>query len=164
MPFSARSSWRTTSAFPACRRNRSATQSSNPANARGRRPPRYGTQPPSKTYRRTVMWLQPSSFAIRLMPHPSAFSRSIAATSSGVCITSLRGNSPRHRGCTDSSIIRPSSISERVQFLLSPGVQFYPSPDTGDAVLAPAELDTIGTSCAVWKNRASCSPQPLANT
>jgi hypothetical protein len=41
------------------------------------------------------MWLQPSSFAIRLMPHPSPFNRSIAATSSGVCIASLRGKSPR---------------------------------------------------------------------
>jgi hypothetical protein len=29
------------------------------------------------------------------MPHPNPFNRSIAATSSGVCITSLRGNSPR---------------------------------------------------------------------
>jgi hypothetical protein len=54
------------------------------------------------------MWLQPNSFAIRLIPHPNAFNRSIAATSSGVCITSLRGNSPDGEGCTDS-FIRPSS-------------------------------------------------------
>src|SRR5512132_1203411 len=54
------------------------------------------------------MWLQPSSFAILLMPYPRPFERSIAATSSGVCITSLRGKSPRERGCIDSSI-RPSS-------------------------------------------------------
>lgn len=40
--------------------------------------------------------LQPSSLA------------SIAATSSGVCITSLRGNSPA-RGCNDSSILGLSS-------------------------------------------------------
>jgi hypothetical protein len=34
------------------------------------------------------MWLHPSSPAIRRTPHPNAFSRSIAATSSGVCIAS----------------------------------------------------------------------------
>jgi hypothetical protein len=38
---------------------------------------------------------------------PNAFSRSIAATSSGLCIASLRGNSPRG-ACTVSSILRPS--------------------------------------------------------
>ena len=43
----------------------------------------------------------------RRTPHPNAFSRSIAATSSGLCIASLRGNSPRGV-CTVSSILRPS--------------------------------------------------------
>src|SRR5206468_647707 len=101
---------RTTSALPACRRKRSATHSSSPLSVRGRPRPRYATQPPSDKYRRTVMWLHPSSPAIRRTPHPSAFNRSIAATSSGVCITSLRGNSPREVGCTQSSIIEPSSL------------------------------------------------------
>ena len=38
----------------------------------------------------------------RRTPHPNAFSRSIAATSSGLCIASLRGNSPR------VPLVRPS--------------------------------------------------------
>ena len=49
-----------------------------------------------------------ATFAIRRMPHPSAFSRSIAPTSSGVFITSLRGKSPRGASCIDSAMLRPS--------------------------------------------------------
>src|SRR5262245_33865019 len=77
------------------------------------------------------MWLHPNSPAIRRTPHPNAFSRSIAATSSGVCIASLHGNSPREAGCTDSPICLTLLLSEGVQFLMSPGVQFYLSPDSG---------------------------------
>jgi hypothetical protein len=45
-------------------------------------------QPRVVKYRRTVMWLQPSSDAIRWTPQPSEFSRTIAATSSGSRIPS----------------------------------------------------------------------------
>src|SRR5262249_35445961 len=38
-------------------------------------------------------------------PRPTALRRTIAATSSGVCTASLRGNSPREAGCTDPSIV-----------------------------------------------------------
>jgi hypothetical protein len=76
------------------------------------------------------MWLQPNSPAIRRTPHPSAFSRSIAITSSGVCITSLRGNSPRGTACTDSSIPQTLLVSDGVHLSMSPTVQFHLSPDS----------------------------------
>src|ERR1700751_5173942 len=75
------------------------------------------------------MWLQPSSRAIRLIPHPRLFNRSIAATSSGVCITSLRGNSPHGAGCIPSSILRPP-LHRGVHFSPSTRVQFILSADT----------------------------------
>src|SRR6185437_11422830 len=82
------------------------------------------------------MWLQPSSRAIRLIPHPRLLNRSIAATSSGVCITSLHGNSPHGAGCIPSSILRPPlrrgvhfSPSTRVQFILSADSSHRPTAE-----------------------------------
>jgi len=42
-----------------------------------------------------VFFEQPSSDAIRFAPQPNAFKRTIADTSSGVFISSLRGNPNR---------------------------------------------------------------------
>jgi hypothetical protein len=53
---------------------------------------------------------------------PNAFSRSIAATWSGVCITSLRGNFPREAGCTKTVITL--LLGEGVQFSMSIKPQF----------------------------------------
>ena len=49
-----------------------------------------GRQSPCASQCRTVFRAQPSSAAIRFDPHPNDFSRSIAETSSGVFIMSLR--------------------------------------------------------------------------
>ena len=57
------------------------------------------------------MWLHPSSRAIRLIPHPSAFSRSIAATSSGVRISSPRGTSPAEQRLIFDTSISTSSLA-----------------------------------------------------
>src|SRR5215210_5296996 len=57
------------------------------------------------------MWLHPNSRAIRLMPQPSAFSRSIAATSSGVRISSPRGTSARETTWFSSDLISTSSLT-----------------------------------------------------
>ena len=51
--------------------------------------------------------------------HSNAFSRSIAATFSGVCISSLRGNSPREEGCTDSSMLRSASFVRGSTFIVA---------------------------------------------
>src|SRR5215212_3837157 len=56
------------------------------------------------------MWLHPSSRAIRLIPHPSAFSRSIAATSSGVRISSPHGTSAREATWFSLDPISTSSL------------------------------------------------------
>ena len=52
-----------------------------------------GRHSPSVNQCRTVFRAQPSSAAIRFEPHPNAFSRSIAETSSGAFILSFRWSS-----------------------------------------------------------------------
>jgi hypothetical protein len=88
--FSAANSWRTTSALPACRANRSTSQSDNPSSCFDRDGDAHGCQSPADSQRRTVLREHPSSAAMRLDPHPNAFSLSIADTSSGAFINFLR--------------------------------------------------------------------------
>ncbi len=73
------SSWRTTSALPRCRRNRSFSQSPCSPRSFSRFGFLKGRQPPACKYRLTVVRLTPNSAAIRFDPHPAALSRSIAA-------------------------------------------------------------------------------------
>ena len=94
-PFSSASSWRITSALPLWRRNRSASQSARPSSRRDRDGDAQGRQSPCCSQRFTVFREQPSSAAIRFDPHPSAFRRTIADTSSGVFISVLRGSPDR---------------------------------------------------------------------
>lgn len=105
MPFSAASSWRTTSAFPACCRKRSATQSSRPSSAFARTTGDGARQPPVASHRFTVFREQPSSVAMRFEPHPRAFSASIADTSSGVRISILRETRSREEPCDTASVM-----------------------------------------------------------
>lgn len=74
---------------------------------------------------------QPSSAEIRRDPQPSAFSRSIADTSSGSFISSLRRPSVRGSVSVVMSVIQTSlSAHQRGQILMSPEGQFVVSPDT----------------------------------
>jgi hypothetical protein len=81
------------------------------------------------------MWLQPSSRAIRSIPYPNPFNCSITATSSGVCVTSLRAHSPRPGGRNDPSILSPSS-SVRGSTSYCRQDPALLSPDTGREVRA----------------------------
>ena len=74
--------------------------------------------------------LQPISAAIRLVPQPSARNRGIAATSSGVRITPLRGSSPRGAPCPTSARSMTSSVPVGGQFLMSSGDQLLMSSDS----------------------------------
>jgi len=90
-PFSRSSSWEHIG-VAACRRNArpptlQPTQRPRPASSA------IGAQPPSARYGGRL-WLHPN-LPRSAAHHPNAFSRSIAATPPGVCIASLRGNSPR---------------------------------------------------------------------
>jgi hypothetical protein len=67
---------------------------------------------------------------LRRSPHPKAFNRTIAATSSGVRIQSPRNSSYREETSADSLITCTSSHDEVVQFCLSPPMQFSMSPDS----------------------------------
>jgi hypothetical protein len=95
MSFSCASSWRITSAFPRWRRNRSANQSDRPSSFFERDGITQGRQSPYLSQRFTVFFEQPSLAAIRFAPHPNPFRRTIADTSSGVFISSLRGRPDR---------------------------------------------------------------------
>ena len=64
-------------------------------------------QSPRASHCRTVFREQPSSVTIRFDPHPNAFSRSVADTSSGAFITSPRRSS-KARGSVASSVFKPS--------------------------------------------------------
>ncbi len=131
MPLSAASSWRTTSALPAWRRKRSDSQPPRPSSdvlrvgATGRR------QPPSRSHRRTIVREHPSSAAIRRAPQPSAFSLSIADTSSGSFISSLRRPSVRRSLSVTGMVIQALPSGYRGgQFLMSPPDQFAVTPDS----------------------------------
>ena len=131
-PFSARSSWRTTSALPPWRRNRSSTHASRPPSPFDREGDGGRRHAPSLSHRRTVVREQPSSAAIRRVPQPSALSRSIADTSSGSFISSLRRPSVRRSVSVFDMVIQ--SLLQRYrgdQILMSPEGQFGVSPDTG---------------------------------
>ena len=81
------------------------------ADHRTRRTP--GPDSPCSSQRRTVAREQPSSAAIRRDPQPSAFSRSIAETSSGSFISSLRGPSVHESVSVVMSIIQISLLAHR---------------------------------------------------
>jgi hypothetical protein len=82
-------------------------------------------------YSFTVLRLIPSFREIRLLPHPSSLSRSIAETASGSSIISLRGLNRRGPELSRCSCIKtPLDDLTRGQFLVSSGGQFFMSPDT----------------------------------
>src|ERR1700722_14514350 len=81
----------------------------------------------------TVLRLIPSVRAMRRVPKPSSFNRSRADTAPGSSIASLRSPS----NCEGDDLSRSSPIKNprgklptAGQFLLSPGGQFFMSPDT----------------------------------
>jgi hypothetical protein len=129
MFFSCANCWRTTSALPACRRNRSRNHSDRPSSLFDRVGDAQGRQSPCATQYRTVFREHPSSAAIRFVPHPNPFNRNIADTSSGAFITALRW-SYRTEGTAASSIIKPSSAPEGGQSFTSSGGQFAVSSDS----------------------------------
>ena len=71
----------------------------------------------------------PNAVAIRRSPQPNALSRSIAATSSGVRMSSPRSSLRCEKHPANSSTKGASSQAEGAPFCLSPAVPFCMSPD-----------------------------------
>jgi hypothetical protein len=91
--------------------------------------------PPLKNHRFAIVPdRRPHLRAMYLIPSPAAFSRSICATSSGVCITCLPVVSITGRACTTTSIWNLPPVSGG-QFLVSPRGQLTLSPDSTKAVM-----------------------------
>ncbi len=90
---------------------------------------------PSRSHRRAVVREHPSSAAIRRAPQPSAFSFSIADTSSGSSISSLRRPTVHGSVLVVSSVIQTLlSAHEAGQFLMSPE---FVSPDSPERARRP---------------------------